>query len=129
MNKRELVAVLRQVVFDAAVDGTFASLNNPPGRQPPPTFLSAADWYGHLSPEDRQFVRFVARHAAHSVLFGMLAVLDGVRVVDQPPHGELVLTYRFADGQETRLNGHDGDELHDLLNALVHPAHEPLEAD
>ena len=54
------------------------------------------------------------RISAYGALFGILAMIDGVRVFDDPPHGALKLTDIAADGTEQRLNGlpPDLDEPH-----------------
>jgi hypothetical protein len=128
MEPTEFVAVMRLIAYDSAVRGTLANLSSPPGRQPPASLMAASEWFRSLDNEGRTFVQFVARSAAHATLFGVLAALDGVRVVDDPPHGNLRLTYVASDGDESLLNP-PGADLHDELNALVHPAHEPLDAE
>jgi hypothetical protein len=81
------------------------------------------EWFVRLPAADQQLVVEVVRDASHSALFGMLCVLDGVRAIDGPPHADLALT--AIDGQGSRILNEDGD-LHDRLNALVHPPSEPL---
>ena len=126
MSPEEFVAALRQVVFDSAVDDVLALLHWPADKALTETLGLVSRWFDGLSPADEPYVRFIAREAAHSALFGVLAVLDGARAFDDQPHGELHLQYIAADGTETRINL-PGAELHDELNALVHPMHEPLD--
>jgi hypothetical protein len=55
-------------------------------------------------------------------------MIDGVRQIDNPPHGELKLTYVDPDGTEYPLSGMgpDLDELHSLWTTEVFPYTEPL---
>jgi hypothetical protein len=82
--------------------------------------LPLHDWFTDLAGDDQRFVLEVARDAAHAAVFGLLCVLDGVRAIDDPPHEQLRLVSVTPDGTETILNP-EGSDLHDRLNALVHP--------
>ena len=55
-------------------------------------------------------------------------VVGGARAVDDPPHGELRLTYVGPDGAEQPLSGPrpDRDELQSLWSAEVFPFTEAL---
>ena len=66
------------------------------------------------------------RISAYGALFGTFAMIDGVRVFDDPPHGALRLTYVAPDGTEQRLNGlpPDLDELHSLWATAAFPCSE-----
>ena len=44
------------------------------------------------------------RIAAYGAVFNFLAVLDGVAASENPPHGELRLTYIDPDGSQLQLN-------------------------
>jgi hypothetical protein len=120
VTPEEFVAALKTQVFDSTIDGIERALSSgPPGRRPSERSQAMHDWYVQLSPQDQDMVVEVARNAAHSALFGMLCVLDGVRVIGNPPHDRLELT----DGTGAVLN-REGSDLHDMLNALVHPPSE-----
>lgn len=83
-------------------------------------------WFNGLAPNDQLMVAEVVRDAAHAAVFHMLCILDGVSVVDDPPHVELVLTAIGPDGASSVLaSGQSVLELHDEFNALVHPPTEP----
>ena len=74
---------------------------------------------------DQQMVTKYIRDAAHSAVFGLLCVLDGVRVIDDPPHVDLHLTATNPDGTTTTLASLLGPfSLHEELNGLVHPPSE-----
>jgi hypothetical protein len=73
------------------------------------------------------------RVSAWSSIFGVFAALDGVRAIDDGPHGHLALVYVDSSGVSHALNDPLGtgtrDALHDLWNAEVFPPSEPLPAE
>lgn len=118
-----MIAV-EQVVYSAAVEGTVQGLRQPPGRDPSDRARALRDWYLTLSSNDQRMLTEVVRDAAHSAVFGVLSVLDGVRAIDEPPHVELRLLAMNPDGGEVVLNDPTLEDLHDRFNGLVHPPSE-----
>ena len=114
MTREEFVKTIKTHVLDIAVSDTIRDLEDPPGRAPKASQVAAQKWYAGLDKTSKDFVEHVARMAAESATFGVLAVLDRVRALDSSDPGELVLEYR-KDGQSVRLNGFDQELLHDLL--------------
>lgn len=128
MTPEEFAAGVKLTVFDAAVRGVIHLLEQgPPGRDPGPRGIAMSRWYAELGPEDRMMITEVAREAAHAATFHLLCVLDGVDVVDDPPHVELTLSAEEPDGAVTILGPADGtyEDLPDAFNAEVHPPSEP----
>jgi hypothetical protein len=72
------------------------------------------------------------RIAAYASIFNLFAMLDGSKVIDNPPHGQLRLTYLGPDGSEQPLNLTEqvslpeADELHAMWTSEVFPYTEPL---
>lgn len=117
MTADEFVDAIRLVVQDAAVDGTVALLETPPRRCSDQSLLDAGRWFRQLDPADRARVERIVTIAVHQAVFGLLCVLDGVRVVESGAEaGRLVLVYR-KDGQDLELNAPDGAMLHELFGA------------
>lgn len=114
MTREEFVKTIKTHVLDIAVSDTIQDLEDPPGRLPKESQVAAQKWYAGLDETSKEFVEHVARMAAESATFGVLAVLDRVRAVDGRDPGELVLEYRRGR-QSVRLNGFDQELLHDLL--------------
>lgn len=116
MTPEEFVNALREVVLARAVDSTLAAIENPPGRRPARELVEANAWFNGLSEQDRAHLRGVATMVAQQAVFGMLAVLDGARVVeDTQEKGEFHICFRKG-GEEWELNPPNGIPLHDLLN-------------
>ncbi|MEG2804808.1 hypothetical protein [Stenotrophomonas sp.] len=112
MNSEQFVQAIQQHAQDAATDTTMRNLQSPPGRRPAARAVALSQWYNGLSDQDKANVRAVVGEATHAAVFGVLAVLDGVRVVDEEK-GRFEL---FHVGRaRTLLNPGDRD-LHDLLD-------------
>ena len=74
--------------------------------------MELSAWFNLLTATDKERVANVVRTAAYSAVFNMMAVLDGVKVIDEA-HTELYL--RTGSGE--LLNGdHD---LHELFQIAV----------
>lgn len=112
MNSQDFVAAIEAHVRDAAIDGTIRNMQSPPGRKIPPSMQMRSDWYNNLSGKDAAYVREVISSAVHASLFGLLAVLDGARTIDQE-NGRFELYY-VAPNDRQLLNPSSID-LHDLL--------------
>lgn len=115
MNASEFIEAIRTEVQDSASEETISLLQSPPGRRPVPALVSLSQWFNALSEADRQRVREVAAIASHAAVFGFLAVLDGVRVIeDGPVKGTFELRYVKGD-QTIFLNAPGEPPLHDIL--------------
>jgi hypothetical protein len=123
----EFVAAVQNAAFDSAVKGTTTRLKDgPAGRRPQPRATALGHWFNQLRGADQQMVVECVRDAAHAAVFGFLCILDGVRVIDDPPHAELRLTATGERGiTSTLASSSEPFELHDEFNGLVHPASEP----
>lgn len=127
MTPEEFAAASKLRAFDPAVRGVLKHLQDgAPGRGPHPRADAMGAWFTRLAPNDQRMVHEVVRDAAHAAVFHMLCILDGVSVIDDPPHVELVLTAIGPDGAPSVVaSGRSVVELHDEFNALVHPPTEP----
>jgi hypothetical protein len=88
-------------------------LERPPGRTPKKDIVEVSAFFLAMDPAQRELIKMIIEQTAGRAVFGMLAVLDGVRIIDQK-HGEFVLTYRH-DGEESVLTLKRGEMLHELL--------------
>lgn len=87
-------------------------LSNPPGRRPRPQLTELSAWVNQLGGTDRDRLEGVVRLAIDHAVFGVMAVLDGVRVIDNQ-HTEFYL--RTGDG--SLLN--EEHDLHDIFRSAV----------
>jgi len=114
MNSEEFVQGIYASVYKTSIEAVIKTIADPPGRRPRRDLVELSSWYNGLSDADKSQVRGVVRRAVDQAIFGMLAVLDGVRVIDDR-HTDLYL--RTGDG--TLLNDPSENELHALFQITV----------
>jgi hypothetical protein len=112
MSADDFVAGIRMAVYRAAVDGVLRQLTKPVGRKPRADLAELSAWFNQLGTHDKDRVAAVAERAAYQAVFGMMAVLDGVRTIDDD-YSDLYL--RTGDG--TLLN--EEHDLHELFQIGV----------
>jgi hypothetical protein len=113
LNPQDFVEFVRSDVMHEAVDDVLASMAKPPGRRPAPELVELSKWFHGLSDPDRLMLRSALAEASHAAVFGLFALLDGVRRIDHnQPVGNLELWYASQDGR-AMLSG----DLHDMLNS------------
>jgi hypothetical protein len=115
MNGEEFVEAIKLYVRDSSVENVIKQLKNPSGRSVSPERKAHSVWYNGLSNDDRNHVDHVVTRAVHSALFGIFAVLDGVRVIDTE-EGTFELVYVGSGGERVLLNDPNAMGLHDLLS-------------
>jgi hypothetical protein len=123
MTSEEFVTRIRKAVYEPAVEGSLSLLRKPPGRRPSQALLGLSKWFNGLSTDDRLCVRRLIELSAGRAVFGMLAVLDGVRSIREAGEesGTLELHY-CTEGRLVLLNDPAGEFLHDLFAEQVPPA-------
>ena len=115
MNNEEFVDGLKLHVRDAAVSDVINKLKEPPGRRILPQIKLLSEWYNSLEEDDITKINSIIELTAHEVLFGVLTVLDGARIIDEEK-GQLELIYETHD-KRVILNNPSEIGLHELLNA------------
>lgn len=117
MTPEEFVESIRQVVRDGAVVDVLAVAARGGGRGADRDLIEASRWVQNLPPDELQRLKTILHLASHMAVFGFLAVLDGVRAIEDGPNkGVLQLTYE-NDGATSLLTAPRGPYLHDLLDA------------
>jgi hypothetical protein len=114
MNGEQFVNAIQRYVRDASVANQIASLNNPPGRRPPEILKRRSEWFRGLSADQQEFVKSIIADAVNSGIFGLLCVIDGVRVVDDEK-GRFEL--RYIATETSIINESENAFLHDIYNA------------
>jgi hypothetical protein len=112
VNTDQFADSIWRVVYRDAADDVLGLITNPPGRRPSADLVALSAWANGLSETDRERLTQVIRLAADYSIFGVMAVLDGVRTADDK-HTEFYL--RTGDG--TLLNEHR--DLHEAFRATV----------
>jgi hypothetical protein len=121
MDAREFVEALLGQAYQPAIVGAQSLLLNPPGRRPAPELVKLSTWYNGLPDSDRLAATGVAELAARLAIFGVLAILDGVRAVESSEEkGAFELRYKKGD-EDALLNDPRAEQLHDLFRAALPP--------
>src|SRR5262245_11068528 len=115
MDAAEFVAAVRAQAYRKAVSRTQSLLDKPPGRRPDPNLVKLSAWFGQLAETDQQAALGVAELAARLAVFSLLAIMDGVRAIeDSEEKGTFEL--RFIKGDVNELvNDPHAEQLHDLF--------------
>lgn len=117
MNQQTFVDSIRRHVRDAAVEGVLSILKRPPGRRPAQELLDLSAWYQRLADDDKARIERVLALVAHQVVFGLFAVVDGARTIEEQPgpKGRFELRHVSPSGDVTTIAGDGLAPLHELL--------------
>lgn len=85
MTPEFFVGSLEKHCRDSAVEDCIANFLNPPGRKPAEALVRLSSWFKSLSEGDQEMVASAMRESADATLFGVLCVIDGVRVIEDGP--------------------------------------------
>jgi hypothetical protein len=116
MTPEEFVKALKSECADAAIDDCLTLLHAPPGRTSSQSSVELSKWFSGLGPEDQAFVAASMRNAADATLFGVLCVLDGVRVIEDVPIKSKFTVTVVCNGTEAVLSPANL-HLHEILRA------------
>ena len=111
MDSSSFVEGVYVAVYEGAIDDVVTLLSDSPGRAPSPRIIALSEWYRALEASDAKHVEEVIRLSVDLAVFGFLAVLDGVRAVDNDAT-ELTL---LADGEPMNEFG----DFHDRFRSLA----------
>jgi hypothetical protein len=94
MTSEGFTKALKEQASDAAIRITLQNLRRAPGKRPIADLVMRSNWFAKLSLNDQEMIGEVVREAAKSAVFGVLAVLDGSRAVeDSQEKGSFELFY------------------------------------
>jgi hypothetical protein len=111
MEPEDFVTAVFHTAYQSAISSVIDRLERPHGLRPRPELVQLSSWYHALGDADKEFARQLIRHSADAAIFGVLAMVDGVRVFDDAKSDVVI---RVGGVEVTR----DGD-LHEIFRALV----------
>jgi len=121
MTASKFIGIIKRVVYDSSVRGCFSLLQKPPGRKPSPKLEELSQYVNHLSDHEKEMIYSIIELASKQTIFGLLAVFDGVRQVeDSETKGTFELIFNKA-GNSVLINDPNEEYLHDLFNQQVPP--------
>ena len=118
MDQTTFVDLLRAVVLDGLSNDLARNWKEPPGRLRSDERSRRSQWVSQMSDDDRELLEAFGSEAARAALFGVLAVLDGARKVEDQSEGHLEL--RHVQAGEAQLLASSAPDttvppLHELL--------------
>ena len=118
MDQSTFVDLLRTVVLDGLSNELAGDWKEPPGNMRSEERSRRSQWLCQMSDADRELLEAFGSEAARAALFGVLAVLDGVRKIEEQSEGYLELRHVHA-GEAQLLASSAPDmavlPLHELL--------------
>jgi hypothetical protein len=111
MKPEDFVVAVFNAAYRGAISSVIDRLQGPHGQRPRPELVHLSSWYLALSDGDKIFAQQLIRHSADAAIFGVFAIVDGVRVFDDAKSDVVI---RVGDAEVSK----DGD-LHEIFRALV----------
>jgi hypothetical protein len=119
MNNNEFIEKVKLYVRDAAIEDLICKLEKPHGRKPRKKSLIQSKWYNKLLNEDKIMLSKVIEEAVDEAIFGFLAVLDGVRIIEEDSVNSRLELKCIDIDKKILLNDPDKEYLHDIYNYLT----------
>lgn len=113
MEPKQFVEALKSQCRDSAVQGCVENYISPPGRRPAQALVELSQWFNALAVHDREMVVRAMADSADATLFGVLAVLDGSRTIEQQGEKSVFHLSAHKEGQQFVICP-GPDNLHDL---------------
>lgn len=114
MTPEFFVESLEKHCRDGAVEDCIANLMKPPGRKPAESLVQLSSWFRALPPNDQEMVALAMKQSADATLFGVLCVIDGVRVIENGPEKSVFELSASRQGIRSVISPNTSN-LHDLL--------------
>lgn len=118
MTAEAFVAGIKSAVHDTATNDVIASVKAPSGRKPAPSLVQLSAWYNALGESHKAHVRAMVLQGVHAALFGVFAVIDGVRAIEDAAEKSEFTVVQNRGGVETTINP-PPVLLHDIYQAEV----------
>ncbi len=115
MTPKFFVEALEKHCRDSAVEDCIASFINPPGRKPAESLVRLSKWFRALPADDQRMVALAMKESADATLFGVLCVIDGVRVIEDGAEKSEFELSASRHGTRSVISPNASD-LHDLLS-------------
>ena len=120
MNQDEFVEIVHQRCLESANESVIAQLDKPLGRFPSKKRIENSKWWNGLDPDDKSQIAEQMRHTAHSALFDLFSIIDGVQTLTDPGEEKIEFKLEVIQGGKKTIIGGNGAEmyLHANLNAI-----------
>jgi hypothetical protein len=120
MDSKKFIRNIKQVVHDDVIKNLINDLENPSGRKPPKDLIALSKYISNLSETDRSILQKIISHATHNAIFGLLCVLDGVRVIENSAEKGALKLYWEKGDEKVLINNPKSEDLHDIYQSEVY---------
>lgn len=115
MNEEQFIEGVKIAVRDGTISSVLKVLNKPPGKHPKQEQVHLSEWYKSSSESDKSNIEKVITYTVNLCVFVLLAVLDGVSIIESGPEkGDLELYYVKGLIKEL-INQPNSEFLHDIF--------------
>ncbi|AOR68208.1 hypothetical protein BBJ41_12060 [Burkholderia stabilis] len=111
MDTQKFVADIKRYVQEQAVNDLIKTFTAPPGKRPRAQLVRVSEWRAQLNSDEQQILDEVIAESVRVALFGLFAVIDGARVVDEDVD-RFIITALKHDGGSVVLNEDAAVDLH-----------------
>ncbi|WP_089085103.1 hypothetical protein [Aquitalea magnusonii] len=111
MNAEKFISAIRTHVQEKAKNDLVGTFTSPSGRCPRELLIKVSEWRAGLPSDQQRLLDDVIAESVRVALFGLFAVIDGSRVVDEDVD-RFIITAVGYDGARTELNQDMAIDLH-----------------
>jgi hypothetical protein len=119
LDSEDFIKAIVSWVRDSAVDDTLSVMEEPPGRRPRKKDVELSEWYNKQSISDKEMIKKALFEAVDASLFGIFAVIDGVRTIEDTQNKGVFKLYFEKDGEKKLINEEGNEYLHDIYNSIT----------
>jgi hypothetical protein len=122
MDSEYFIKAIVSCVRESAVEDTLSVMKKPPGRKPRKKDVELSEWYNKQSLSDEEMIKNALYEAVDASLFGIFAVIDGVRTIEDSQNKGVFKLYFDKDGEKKLINEENNEYLHDIYNSIIKPS-------
>jgi hypothetical protein len=111
MDEQKFLNLVEMCVQKQAIDDLIRTFTIPPGRRPREVLTKISEWYGRLNVDEQKLFYETVTESVRTALFGLFAIVDGVRVVDKNVDKFIIAAQDFQ-GKRTLINDDTNSDLH-----------------
>ncbi|WP_284037136.1 hypothetical protein [Neobacillus sp. 114] len=119
MDSEYFVKGIVSSVRDSAVNDTLSLMEEPPGRRPRKKVIELSEWYNEQSITNKEMIKKALYEVVDASLFGIFAVIDGVRTIEDTENKGVFKLFFNKDGEKKLINEESNEYLHDIYNSIT----------
>jgi len=114
MNAERFLALVEELAWRSAIDGTIQNYTSPPGRRPWERLVRVSEWRSRMTDDEKKLLDEVIKESTRGALFGLFAMIDGVRKADNDIR-RFVIYAQDEEGRRVPINDDGKVDFHDYF--------------